>query len=215
MEDNYHGKEIIIVDVFSYLDFNTYFDESIQESNGFWSTIFGWLKKIPIHIGDPKRGDVVVIKPHVDKQREYYLKRIIGLPGETIRIKDGKVAIKKANSEDFITLNETYLSATNSGNTFLPMNVTKTEFIIPEDSYWVMGDNRLISADSRGCFRDCSYKDSTHFLKRGDVVGKVLLDLGYFNIFKENSFPALWSLSWVHPPRFFNTARTATYPELD
>lgn len=217
MEDNYHGKEIIIVDVFSYLNFNHYFDDYLENpNNSFVNSIFGVLKKIPIHISDPKRWDVVVIKPHIDDtEKMYYLKRIIWLPWETIKIENGKVSIKKAESDHFITLNELYLSATNIGNTFLPSNVSQTEFLIPKDSYWVMWDNRLISADSRWCFLDCSRKNSTHFLPRKDIVWKVLLDLGYFNIFKEDAFPKLGTFSWIHKPRFLDTPRSATYPELE
>ncbi len=53
-------------------------------------------QKIPIHIGDPIRGDVVVIKPHVDKNREHYIKRVIGLPGDIIRFESGSVFIQVA-----------------------------------------------------------------------------------------------------------------------
>lgn len=51
---------------------------------------------IPIHIGDPVRGDVVVIKPHVDKNREHYIKRVIALPGDIIKFESGSVFIKVA-----------------------------------------------------------------------------------------------------------------------
>lgn len=219
MENNYHDKEIILVDIFSYLNFSTHFDEILENNSNFLvRTIFGALEKLPIHIWDPDRWDVVVIKPHVDIQREYYLKRIIWLPWETIKIENWKVFIKKVNSENFVELNETYLSTTNNWHTYLPYWITETEFIIPEWTYWVMWDNRLVSADSRWCFKNnCIDKNSTHFLKRADIVGKILINLGYFNIFKENSgiIPSLWELKWIHSPRFFNTPKTADYPELE
>jgi signal peptidase I len=47
-----------------------------------------------------------VITPHVDRQREYYIKRVIALPGETIRFEDGNVFIKKVGTEKFIQINE-------------------------------------------------------------------------------------------------------------
>lgn len=129
MESSYHDKEYILVDKFSYLDFeNTNYD-----SNGYFggllpsfiaTSIDTVLKNtvglLSIHLGDPKRGDVVVITPHVDKSREYYIKRVIGLPGDTIYFSDGKVFIKKTGAENFIPLNEVYLSASNSGQTYLP-----------------------------------------------------------------------------------------------
>lgn len=217
MENNYHDKEIILVDVFSYLNFYTHFDEILQNNpNIVTETIFNLFKKIPIHVWDPSRGDVVVIKPHVDNEREYYLKRIIWMPGETIKIDEWNVYIKKVGSDNFIKLNEEYLSTINKWETYLPANITQKEFLIPEWFYWVMWDNRIISADSRWCFKNnCIEKNSTHFLKRGDIVGRVLVDLWYFNIFKENSFPKLWSFSWIHKPRFFNTQKTFNYPELE
>jgi signal peptidase I len=95
MEESYHDKEYILVDKFSYLNFPQTFGEMIG-SNWIDSTISTVAKNIPIHIGDPDRGDVVVITPHVDRSREYYIKRVVGLPGDTIRISGGKVFIKKS-----------------------------------------------------------------------------------------------------------------------
>ena len=85
---------------------------------------------------DPQRGDIIIFKYPVDES-EIYIKRVIGLSGEKIEIKDAKVYI---NGE---LLNESYL---------------KEEWVvacdglslqIPDDCYFVMGDNRNNSADSR------------------------------------------------------------------
>lgn len=73
-----------------------------------------------------------MITPHVDRQREYYIKRVIALPGETIRFEDGNVFIKKVGTEKFIQINEPYLSLANSGNTRLPDHVETNQFTIPE-----------------------------------------------------------------------------------
>lgn len=87
MNDSYTDKEYILVNSFSYLDFSTHFNEFIETNP---ETIAGGvakiLAKIPIHFGDPDRGDVIVLKPHVDTSREYYIKRVIGLPGDSVRI---------------------------------------------------------------------------------------------------------------------------------
>jgi len=88
---------------------------------------------------DYKRGDVVVVeKPGIVP----LIKRIIGLPGETLRISGGKVYINDK------LLEESYLpegTETNQG-TFLKENVAVQ---IPSDNYFVMGDNRKVSSDSR------------------------------------------------------------------
>lgn len=219
MEDNFYDGEYFLMDKFSYLDFPSMFESWTVENNNFLEKFVGWLlTKIPLHIGDPKRWDVIVLKPHVTKKGagEYYLKRIIGLPWETIRIQNGEVFIKKQNSWNFIKLNEPYLSPENANKTYLPLGTIQTDFIIPERHYWVMGDNRRFSTDSRSCFYSCNYADhSMHFIARKDIIGKFFLDFWYFEIFKENDFPKIGSLSWKYTPRWLDAPRSATYPELD
>ena len=217
MDDSFSDREYILVNTFGYLNFDTHFNEFLH-SNPYpvSGTIAQLLKKIPIHVGDPKRGDVIVLKPHIDKSREYYIKRVIGLPGETVRIFDGKVFIKKVDAEDFVEINESYLSLVNSGQTLVNDQRTEKIFEIPENSYWVMGDNRLNSSDSRNCFKNCNLPNSTHFLAREDILGKVAMSFGYFNIFdKKEGFPHFGSFKWEVKPRFFDTPSTAQYPELD
>ena len=217
MDDSFSDHEYILVNTFGYLNFDTHFNEFLHSNpDPVSGTIAQLLKKIPIHVGDPKRGDVIVLKPHTDKSREYYIKRVIGLPGETVRIFDGKVFIKKVDAEDFVEINEPYLSLVNSGQTLVNDQRTEKIFEIPENSYWVMGDNRLNSSDSRNCFKNCNLPNSTHFLAREDILGKVAISFGYFNIFdKKEGFPHFGSFKWEVKPRFFDTPSTAQYPELD
>ena len=101
-----------------------------------------------------KRGEVIVFKAPPDKKKDF-IKRIIGLPGETISISDGKVLINKQ------VLDENYLPPVTqiATGSFLK---TGEERQIPANSYFVMGDNRSHSFDSR----------EWGFLKREDVVGK-------------------------------------------
>lgn len=85
---------------------------------------------------DPDRGDVVLFDPPFEEQY-YYVKRVIGLPGETVTIRDGLVYINDSQEP----LKEPYLAETPRGS-FGPYRV-------PEDCYFVMGDNRNHSNDSR------------------------------------------------------------------
>ncbi len=215
MEESYHEKEYILVDKLSYLNFPETFWVKKSE-NTLQNTVNSLLGNIPLQIWDPKRGDVVVITPHVDKTREYYIKRIIAIPGDTIRIEDGHVYIKTKTSNDFVKLQENYLSLSNSGRTYLGASIQENQFLLGENQYWVMGDNRQNSSDSRTCFKDCYGKDNTaHFMKRSDIIGRALLNFWYFHLFHEENwsidFDNLW---WVSPPRFLSHPRSAEYPEI-
>lgn len=85
---------------------------------------------------EPQRGDIVIFK-YPDDERQLFIKRVIGLPGDTVTIIDGKVYIN--DSEE--ALNEPYIAQEMIGS-FGPYNV-------PEGHYFMLGDNRNYSRDSR------------------------------------------------------------------
>lgn len=97
--------------------------------------------KLTYRFKEPQRGDVIVFKPPVSPDEEY-IKRIIGIPGDVISIKSGKYYINGQR------LNEDYIPENiyTKGNSFL---ITDTEKSIPTGSYFVSGDNRESSSDSR------------------------------------------------------------------
>jgi len=90
--------------------------------------------RIPYYFREPKRGEIIVFKYPEDPTKEY-VKRLIGLPGDKVEIKNGVVYINDK------PLEEPYVKNKSSDN-YGPVTV-------PHDSYFVLGDNRPVSVDSR------------------------------------------------------------------
>ena len=118
------------------------------------------VNKVVYKLHDPERGNVIIFHPPSSYNSETipYIKRIIGLPGESVEIKDGTVYIHQAGGSVF-TLNEPYITEENK--------VSYVGNMIPEGEYFVLGDNRNNSDDSR------------HFgvIERQDIIGKAWLSI--------------------------------------
>jgi signal peptidase I len=97
------------------------------------------VEKLAYKFANVRRGDIIVFQPPISSTKPF-IKRIIGLPGETVEIKDGAVDIQKADGS-IITLQEPYIKE--------PFSSTYTSIVIPPNEYFVMGDNRNHSIDSR------------------------------------------------------------------
>ena len=119
------------------------------------------VEKVSYYMHDPERYDIIVF-PFSDNV--YYIKRIIGLPGETIQIKDGKIYI------DGVQLWEQY------GNEQIKdAGLAKEEIVLGKDEYFVLGDNRNSSIDSR--------KAEVGTVKRSEIIGKAWLKFYPFSDF--------------------------------
>lgn len=182
MASSYYNKEFILVDRFSYL------------------------------VWEPTRWDVVVFKPKVDKDKKYFLKRVIWVPGDSIKIEKGLVFVKKQDAPEYIQLDETYLNIENNGYTFLENRAVSREYRLWEDQYFVMGDNRNHSTDSRQCFYTCSIEGSKNFVNSSDITGKVFLDLGYFSFSKFSFIDSELGINTT--PRLLSSPKTHIYDEL-
>ena len=96
------------------------------------------VNRVVYNATTPKRGDVIVFKPKGNDNVHYYIKRVIGLPGETIEIKDKSIYI------DGEKLEEEYVTTAIEDSGYLTEAVT-----LDEDEYFVLGDDRGNSEDSR------------------------------------------------------------------
>jgi signal peptidase I len=111
------------------------------------------IDKISPHFSDYQRGDIIVFNPP-DGYSEGgvpFIKRVIGLPGDTIRLDNGNVYVTPAGGSA-VRLEEPYVATDVSGalEPTLPRNPDGTsEWVVPTDSYFVMGDHRSVSQDSR------------------------------------------------------------------
>lgn len=115
------------------------------------------IDELSYRFEQPKRGDVIVFRYPKDPS-QFFIKRIIGLPGETITIANGTVSITHADGTP-VPLDESYV--VNQGNG------SDMHYTLPSDRYFVMGDNRPESSDSR----------IWGTMPRENIVGRVFLRL--------------------------------------
>jgi len=159
-----------------------YFNGKCQDGYGDYIIInkSSYLRLPGWSAGTPQRGDIIVFRPP-QNTHEFYIKRVIGLPGETIKLIDGYVYVFNTQFPKGIKLNETYLSPDNLGSTFATGGIS--EFTVPADHYFVLGDNRKRSSDSRLCFKEsaaspnCGEKGSSPYLTMDDIEGKAAVIL--------------------------------------
>ena len=131
------------------------------------------VDKLAYKFANVRRGDIIVFQPPISSTKPF-IKRIIGLPGETVEIQNGTVDIRKADGS-IITLQEPYIKE--------PFSSNYTSMVIPPNEYFVMGDNRNNSTDSR-----------YGWLVSGDkIIGKAWISIWP---------PKLWGLAPIYrqPP---------------
>lgn len=132
----------IIIPIRYYLIQPFYVKGASMEPN-FYDKEYLIIDEISYRFHEPARGDIIVFR-YPRNQEEYFIKRVIGLPGEKVQIKDGFVYIYNRADSEGVKLEETYLAAEEK-----TYGLNEETVSLNHDQYYVLGDNRNSSKDSR------------------------------------------------------------------
>lgn len=119
------------------------------------------VDKLSYRLREPERFEIVVF-PYKHKEDTYYIKRIIGLPGETVQVKDG-----------YVYINDELLEENYGLETMNNPGIADEPILLGEDDYFVLGDNRNASSDSRD--------PGVGILKREDLIGRAWIRIWPLN----------------------------------
>lgn len=115
------------------------------------------IDEISYRLKEPTRDDVIVFR-YPNDPKKFFIKRVIGLPGETVDVKSGVVTIYNEAHKEGLTLDDSYVINHSGGD---------AHKVLGEDEYFVMGDNRPASSDSR-------YWGS---VPKNNIIGRALIRL--------------------------------------
>ncbi|MBU4360453.1 signal peptidase I [Candidatus Parcubacteria bacterium] len=164
---------IIIIPVRYYLIQPFYVSGASMEPN-FYDHEYLIIDEISYRFNEPQRGDIIVFK-YPKNPSDYFIKRVIGLPGEKITIASNKITVANAENPGGFILDESlYLPA----NTPTPNDINIT---LGQDEYFVLGDNRTSSLDSR----------TFGPITRSDIIGRTWVrgwPLNQFTVFERPEY---------------------------
>lgn len=150
--------EIVLVIMMAYLLVTFFASRTHVVGSSMEPTLYAddniWVNQFCYIISNPKQGDVVTFLPNGNEKSHYYVRRIVAVPGDTVQIKGGKLYV---NGEVYETDLETEEIA--------DAGVAEEEITLKEQEYFLLGDNRNNSEDSR-------YANIGN-VKKEDIVGKV------------------------------------------
>lgn len=147
---------VIIIPVRYFLIKPFYVKGASMEPN-FYDKEYLIIDELSYRLGEPQRGDSVVFKYPLDP-RQFFIKRIIGMPGERVLITDGIVKIYNQDNPEGRVLYEPYIAPGTK-------TLQDTDIELQNDEYFLLGDNRTASLDSRAFGP----------VKRKFIVGRTLL----------------------------------------
>lgn len=116
------------------------------------------MNRILYRISMPKRGDVIVFLPNGNQNSHFYVKRVVGLPGETVQIRDGNVYIDGM-----------MLAEDDRFDKIVDPGIAQNELLLASDEFFVLGDNRNSSEDSRS--------GNIGAVKKDTIIGKAWFHL--------------------------------------
>ena len=116
------------------------------------------INRLVYQISEPKFGDVIAFQPNGNENAHYYIKRVIGVPGDTLVIRNGRVYI-----------NDTELEEDGSYDKIADPGIAESEINLKDGEYFVLGDNRNFSEDSRS--------GNIGIVKHDYIIGKVWFKL--------------------------------------
>ncbi|OGH91715.1 MAG: signal peptidase I [Candidatus Magasanikbacteria bacterium RIFOXYD2_FULL_39_9] len=125
-----------------YFLFKPFYVKGASMEPNFFDKEYLIIDELSYRLRAPQRGEVVVFK-YPENPKEYFLKRIIALPGERVKVSEGQITIYNQEHPEGVILDESYLPddlLTSGDRSFAPLT---------QDQYFVMGDNRPNSYDSR------------------------------------------------------------------
>ncbi|MCX6778934.1 MAG: signal peptidase I [Candidatus Magasanikbacteria bacterium] len=162
---------IVTIFLVRYFLFKPFYVKGASMEPNFFDKEYLIIDELSFRVREPQRGEIVVFH-YPGNRSEYFLKRIIGLPGERIKIKDGEIIIYNDQNPEGFVLKEDYL----------PLGLTNkpdVNYNLDSSHYFVMGDNRNSSFDSR------------YFgpVDKKEMVGRVILRGWPFNRAKIFSAP--------------------------
>ncbi len=146
---------LILAGVARYFLVQPFFVEGASMEPNFLDGEYLLVDEISYYFKTVERGEVIVFHYPLDASK-YYIKRVVGLSGETVEIRNGKVIIYNSDNPDGFFINESYLLREGITTGDIKKKLGKNE-------YFVLGDNRQFSSDSR----------QWGTLPRNDIVGRV------------------------------------------
>ncbi len=132
------------------------------------------VNKLSYRFGDPERYDIIVFQPKGQNVDEYYVKRIYGLPGETIYIDKNSIYVNGEKVDDPYAKDA-------MDDDLIEIGTPDKPYKLKENEYYVLGDHRSVSMDSR--YSPESDEDAPGPVKRENIVGKVFIRIWPLNKF--------------------------------